>query len=83
MNQAELRARIRLLHETGAVPCDEAPSRTWAGRGSGEFCIVCTERIARTETEFEIDLPSGRILRLHRLCHQLWLDECGSLVPPA
>ena len=31
------------------------------------------------ETEFEIDLSSGRTLRLHRLCHKLWLEECGSV----
>jgi hypothetical protein len=79
MNETELRSRIRHLYETGEIPCDDAASRTWAGRGTGDFCAVCTERIAITETEFEVDLSSGRTLRLHRLCHKLWLEECGSV----
>lgn len=79
MNEPTVRARIRQLNETGQIPCDEAPERLWAGPGTGDTCAVCTERIAPAETEFEVDLPSGLILRLHRRCYALWLDECGAL----
>ena len=79
MNDAALRARIRRLNETGEIPCDELPERLWAGPGTGDTCAVCTEHIGPAETEFEVDLSSGLILRLHRRCYTLWLEECGAL----
>jgi hypothetical protein len=51
----------------------------WAGPGSGDTCAACTEHISADETEFEIDLASGLMLRLHRRCYSLWLEECGEL----
>jgi hypothetical protein len=79
MDETAVRARIRLLNETGVIPCDETPDRLWAGPGTGDTCAVCTEHISPTETEFEVDLSSGVTLRLHRRCYMLWLDECGTL----
>jgi len=29
--------------------------------------------------EFEVDLPSGAIVRLHPLCHSIWAEECEPL----
>ena len=79
MNEAALRARIRHLHDSGVIPCDDVPARMWAGPGTGDTCAVCTEHIAREETEFEVELSSGATLRLHRRCYMLWVDECGAL----
>jgi hypothetical protein len=78
MNESAVRARIRRLNETGEIPCDE-PERLWAGPGTGNTCVVCTEPISTQETEFEVDLSSGLTLRLHRRCYSLWLEECGAL----
>lgn len=75
MTEAEIRARIRRLHASGDIPCEE-PERTWGGNGLGEYCAACSEIIPRDEIELEVDLPSGKRIRLHRRCHQFWLEEC-------
>ena len=74
MDEAAIRARIRTMVETGVLPCDE-PEKTWAGKGEGKYCAACGQRISQTEFEFEVDV-AGTTLRLHRLCHQFWLEEC-------
>ena len=79
MDDVEVRSRIRKLHDAGEVPCDNTSGEVWAGRGNGERCVLCVEPIASTETEFEVELSSGRIFRVHRRCYNLWLEECGSL----
>ena len=78
MKDIVLRDRVRQLVETGEIPCEE-PGKTWAGRGSGTHCAACGEPIRPTDIEFEADLPSGLTLRLHRLCHDVWREECESL----
>ena len=78
METIALRLRLRRLVESGEVPCDE-PDKTWAGRGTGTHCAACGEPITATEIEFEAELPSGLTLRLHRLCHAVWREECESL----
>jgi hypothetical protein len=40
---------------------------------------ACTEPIGPTQIEFEIDLQSGAVLRLHPACHAMWREECESL----
>ncbi len=78
MTEPEIRARIRDLNATGELPCEE-PEKTWGGSGLGQYCAACSEVIPRDDIEFEVDLPSGKRIRLHRRCHQLWLEECASL----
>jgi len=78
MEEITLRLRVRRLVESGEVPCDE-PGKTWAGRGNGTHCAACGEPITPMEIEFEAELPSGVTLRLHRLCHDVWREECESL----
>jgi hypothetical protein len=75
MDDAAIRARIRAMLETGTLPCDEPDQKTWAGKGGGMYCAACGQRISLTEVEFEVDV-GGATLRLHRLCHQFWLEEC-------
>jgi hypothetical protein len=76
MQEEEIRARIKSLSAIGELPCEE-PERTWGGNGLGQFCVACAEIISSAEIEFEVDLPSGKRIRLHRRCHQLWLEECA------
>lgn len=80
MDSDTIRARVRRMLETGALPCDE-PGKVWAGRGVGTHCAACGEPIAVTDIEFEVDLASGTTLRLHRLCHEIWREECDTLQP--
>jgi hypothetical protein len=74
MDEATIRARIRTMVATGVLPCDE-PTKTWAGKGGGTHCAACAQPTLPTEFEFEVDV-AGTTLRLHRFCHQLWLEEC-------
>jgi hypothetical protein len=80
MDATAIRARIRIMLETGDLPCEDA-DRTWAGNGDGRRCAGCTEAIAPSEVEFEVDLASGKTIRLHRLCHAIWLEECEPVKP--
>jgi hypothetical protein len=41
--------------------------------------VACGEPIAATEVEFEVELTSGTVIRLHRVCHEIWREECDSL----
>jgi hypothetical protein len=79
--EQQVRIRLRHMLETGEIPCEE-PQKLWAGRGTGLHCVACGETIPPTELEYEIDLRSGT-LRVHRVCHDLWLDECESHRPHA
>ena len=81
MEENTLRLRVRQLVETGEVPCEE-PGKTWAGRGTGTHCAACGKTIRPDEIEFEAELSSGATLRLHRVCHDVWRDECASLSAP-
>jgi hypothetical protein len=75
MDDTAIRARIRTMLETGALPCEE-PGKTWAGRGAGTHCSACAETIRAQDIEFEVDLRSGSPIRLHRRCYEIWLEEC-------
>jgi hypothetical protein len=75
VNEGVIRKRVRTMLETGQLPCDE-PRETWAGPGEGQHCAACGEVIAPTELEFEVSLDPGTVLRLHRRCHAIWLEEC-------
>ena len=78
MQSEEIRRRIRDMLETGAIPCNE-PDKVWAGPGNGSHCAACTAAISPAEVEFEIDLSSGAVLRLHPACHAIWREECETL----
>jgi hypothetical protein len=72
-----IRRRVRALLAAGELPCDE-PQKTWAGPGTGSECAACAEAIVASEVEYEVDL-AGTVLRLHRLCHEIWRAECAQL----
>ena len=51
------------------------PARTWAGHGSGAACNGCGIAIAEHEIEYEVELPSGSLIRslhFHFICYQGW-----------
>ena len=76
-----VRQRIRAMLDSGEMPCDQ-PEKLWAGRGTGSHCAACGETISSTEIEYEVQLASTT-LRLHRVCHTLWHDECQPRSPLA
>ena len=78
MDELNIRARIRQMVDTGELPCEES-GKVWAGRGSGTHCAACGETIEPTQIEFEVPLGRSRFLRLHRLCHHIWHEECQTL----
>jgi hypothetical protein len=80
MDKASIRQRVRQMLETGVLPCEEH-DKVWAGRSVGTHCAACGEPIAVTDVEFEVELSSGTALRLHRVCHEIWREECDSLLP--
>jgi hypothetical protein len=75
MDEKQIRARIQALIAGGEVPC-ETPDAVYGGYGDGLRCSLCDERIPSNEIEFEIDLPTGTRLRVHRRCEAIWLEEC-------
>ena len=78
MDPLNIRARIRTMVQTGELPCEES-EKVWAGRGSGTHCAACGETIELTQIEFEVPLSPTTMLRLHRLCHHIWQEECQTL----
>ncbi len=78
MNDFLLRARIRELIKSSAVPCDE-PDKLWASRGTGTHCLACGDPITPADVEYEVEFD-GASFRVHRTCFILWREECGTLV---
>jgi len=74
-----IRQRVRALLEAGDLPREE-PQTTWAGLGTGRECVACAEAIAASEVEYEVE-SAGTVLRLHRLCHEIWRAECAAVRP--
>jgi hypothetical protein len=64
------------LHDSGAQPLPyQKPWRTWASRGTGATCNLCSGRIQPHDIEYQVELaPDGetRMLHMHFVCHQRW-----------
>jgi len=82
---AELRDRVHRYRRYGLLP--EAPGAAYlrTRRGSGLACAVCGEPVLAAEPEVIIECRvlderalERPILRLHHLCHVIWLTECLS-----
>ena len=76
----ELRSSVRQRLARGdLVP---APRRVWAGRGTGQRCVVCAREILASEVENEISVRAeGLEMRLyaHLPCLRGWRDESDAL----
>jgi hypothetical protein len=56
----------------------QKPLRTWASRGTGATCDLCSTRINPQEIEYQVELASEgvtRMLWMHFACHQRWASE--------
>jgi len=50
-----------------------APSKVWAGRGTGHVCIICEISIAASEVENEVVGPTT--VWSHLPCYSIWRQE--------
>jgi hypothetical protein len=65
--------------DSGAQPLPyQKPLRTWASRGTGATCDLCSARIHPPDIEYEVQFaPEGaaRTLHMHFACHQRWAAD--------
>jgi hypothetical protein len=53
----------------------QKPLRTWASRGTGATCDLCSDRIRAPDIEYQLELaPEGiaPALHMHFACYQRW-----------
>jgi hypothetical protein len=61
----------------GVLPVPPEPPQTYfAGKGTGQRCDVCEQAITVEELEYELDM-SGRTLRFHEKCLDMWRQARG------
>lgn len=70
----ELRTRILDKIRTGKLP-QHIPEKLISGFGDGHACDGCDEKIQGAQIEYDVDLPDGRLVRLHIGCSGLWQAE--------
>lgn len=64
-----IRAKVR----SRALPLPaETPAKSWVGKGTSRACNGCDRVITPDQIEYELDLTSGRVLRLHADCLGFW-----------
>jgi hypothetical protein len=70
--------RVRLLIRekilSGQLP-RQVPEKLVPGFGNGQTCDGCDETIYGAQVEYDIDMPGGRLVRLHFGCSGLWQAE--------
>jgi len=57
-DEATLRQKARAAIQGGKLP-RRLPDRTWAGKGGGGSCSVCTDPLDAAEIEFELEFTSA------------------------
>ena len=57
--EADLRAHVRWLLETGALPPRSEEQKLYGGRGSGQRCDCCGQGISAREVLYEVE-SNGR-----------------------
>ena len=70
----ELQARItRTLNKTrrGGLPAP-IDGKLYAGPGSLEPCAGCGDKVARSETEYEVEIGETVTFRFHQACYNAW-----------
>ncbi len=75
MDHNALRARVAELLASGRLPTVR-PASVLASYGGGLSCDLCGVPIGTTQVQYEMqaDPMTGREIRLHWSCHQLWSD---------
>jgi hypothetical protein len=77
--QADLRAHIRWLLRTGALPPRAAEQKLYGGRGTGQVCACCSRDVSPVDVLYEVELPEHALpLPMHLHCLEVWEDESKS-----
>jgi len=82
-NQPELRRRAREAIANGRLPA-RLPLRTWAGKGGGACCLVCSFPVNAHEVELELEFEVTAIpcspdaFTVHAHCLEAWKLEADA-----
>lgn len=85
MNDVAARLSIRARLSERALPSD-APWRRLGEYAGGGLCGGCGERITSAQASYAVDFTSDATppsVRLHRVCFEIWQQECRALLPGA
>jgi hypothetical protein len=75
---ANLRPTASERIANGQLP-GAAPSRMWAGHGSGQLCALCDQPITSDDVEYEVEVQrdsAPATFRFHRACESVWRGAC-------
>ncbi len=78
-----LRPDVRRRLVEGSLPFP--PKEPWAGRGTGEQCVICAAGIAAEDVEYELNGDDAACsLYAHIACYLLWQQEARAVrrLPP-
>jgi hypothetical protein len=75
--QAELRAHIRWLLETGRLPLRAHNQKLFGGSGENQICDCCDRYISPGDVLYEVEAesPGHPRLTMHLQCFQAWEME--------
>ena len=71
----ELRAHVRQLLDTGALPLRSDNQKLYGGHGSNQICDCCGEIISTSDVLYEVESPEHSLLAMHRSCFEAWEGE--------
>jgi hypothetical protein len=85
VNHVAARLAIRARLSERALP-SSAPRRRLGEYAGGGMCDACGERITSAQASYAVDFTAdvtAPSVRFHRVCFEIWQQECESLVPGA
>jgi hypothetical protein len=69
---ADLATLVADKIRSGVLPLPpEPPQKYFAGKGTGQLCDMCEQKITAGQLEYEIDV-NDRTLRFHERCADMW-----------
>ena len=69
-----LSLRLSIRHRLQRKTLFPAPSKVWAGPGTGRICVVCNAPISAADMETEMILGPVTIWA-HWICYMVWREE--------
>jgi hypothetical protein len=77
VDESSIKARLRVLFGQDGLP--RFTPRLWVATTcrAVQTCIVCRTSIRVGESQFEVVMPGGVVLFLHRRCFEIWLQQAA------
>jgi len=69
--RGDVQSVIHLKVRAGILPTD-APTKVWAGPGTGMICSACDLAIRAPDLEYELQMADQRTLFFHQPCLAAW-----------